>query len=160
MLQWLGAEVCEQGMLRRRAGDPDEGAKAPWVAQAQAFMANGHEPVDWSSVRPAPEWASGVTRLGTFGAAHRDDLKVIDGIGLMMESILNEFGITTWEQIAAFNTEEIELVNAAIETFPGRIERDRWVDQAEDLIGRFPDPDGRPDRETLLEESGGDESGG
>jgi predicted flap endonuclease-1-like 5' DNA nuclease len=125
-----------------------------WVQQARAFMANGHAPVEWKKVRPVPGWAKGTTRLDTFGADHVDDLKVIKGVGLMIEGILNSFGVTAWEQIAALSTAEVERLNEAIEAFPGRIERDRWVEQAKDLVRRFPDVEDRPTRETLLDESG------
>jgi len=125
-----------------------------WVEQARAFMANGHEPVDWSVARPTPSWAQGTTSLGTYGAGHTDDLKVINGVGPTMEGVLNDFGITAWEQVAALNSDEVERVGEAIEAFPGRIERDRWVEQARELVDRFPEVDSRPTRETFLEASG------
>jgi predicted flap endonuclease-1-like 5' DNA nuclease len=125
-----------------------------WGEQARAFMANGHAPVDWTKVRPVPSWAKGTTRLDTFGADHVDDLKVIKGVGLMIEGILNSFGVTAWEQIAALSTAEVERLNEAIEASPGRIEKDRWVEQAKDLVRRFPDVGDRPTRESFLDESG------
>jgi predicted flap endonuclease-1-like 5' DNA nuclease len=125
-----------------------------WGQQARAFMANGHAPVDWKKVRPVPSWAKGTTRLDTFGADHVDDLKVIKGVGLMIEGILNSFGVTAWEQIAALSTAEVERLNEAIEASPGRIEKDRWVEQAKDLVHRFPDVGDRPTRESFLDESG------
>ena len=48
-----------------------------------------------------------------------------------MERTLASFGIQTWEQIAAFTAADIEKVSAAIEAFPGRIERDDWVGGSE-----------------------------
>jgi predicted flap endonuclease-1-like 5' DNA nuclease len=97
-----------------------------------------------------PDWHDGLTVLGTPGSSHRDDLKVIKGIGPKMESILNEFGIVAWEQVAAFAAPEVEKVSNAIKTFPGRIERDQWVGQAAELVERFPDRNDRPTRETYL----------
>jgi len=41
-------------------------------------------------------------------------------------------GIYHFSQIAAFEDRDIELVNNAID-FPGRIERDEWLDQAKNL---------------------------
>lgn len=101
----------------------------------------------------APAWQTGVTKLGTAAAAHTDDLKVINGIGPKMESILHDFEITSWEQIAAFSPDDVGKVSAAIATFPGRIERDEWVEQAGDLVRRFPDRDDRPTRKTFLNRS-------
>ena len=140
-----------------------------WVEQGQAFILNGHAPVD-RAPRPAKkkpavrkdkdgrtiitEWSKGKTTLGTAGAGHTDDLKVVNGIGPKMEGILNSYGITAWEQLAAFKKADVEKVTEAINTFPGRIERDEWVAQAKDLVKRFPltDPYNRPTRETYLNE--------
>lgn len=58
---------------------------------------------------------------------NRDDLKKIKGVGPVMERILNELGITTFEQIANFGPDDVARVAAQINTFPGRIEKDDWV---------------------------------
>jgi predicted flap endonuclease-1-like 5' DNA nuclease len=94
-----------------------------------------------------------LTTFGTAGADHTDDLKVINGIGPKMEELLNGFGIRAWDQLAALSSDEVTRVDEALEEFPGRIERDQWVEQARDLIRRFPDPRRRPDRATYLNES-------
>ncbi len=61
-----------------------------------------------------------------------DDLKKISGIGPVIEDKLNEMGIYHFSQIAEFGDRDIELVNNAID-FPGRIERDEWLAQADNL---------------------------
>jgi len=129
-----------------------------WVPQARAIMENGHKPVARApKPRPKPSWQKGTTKLGTPGAGHKDDLKVINGIGPKMESILNGFGIQAWEQLAALKKAEVETVNDAIESFPGRIERDEWVAQAKELVKEFKDPKNRPTRETYLNRSKDDD---
>jgi len=60
----------------------------------------------------------------------RDDLKVIKGIGKVMEKTLNDLGVTTFKQLGNFKSEDISRVSDALEVFPGRIERDEWVPQA------------------------------
>ena len=80
------------------------------------------------------------------GTGHADDLQVIKGIGPKTEEILHGLDITTWEQVAAFTTDDIERVAEAIGNFTGRIERDAWIEQARELIEQFPDPVGRPAR--------------
>jgi predicted flap endonuclease-1-like 5' DNA nuclease len=82
---------------------------------------------------------------------HRDDLKIIKGIGPALESKLNEMGIATWEQIAALTTGQIAAVGEEIAVFPGRIKRDDWVGQAASFVERFPltDPYDRPSKKTL-----------
>ena len=126
-----------------------------WVPQAIAIMKNGHQPVKRApKPRPKPSWQKGTTKLGTPGAGHSDDLKVINGIGPKMEGILNSFGIKAWEQLAALKKGEVENVNNALDFFPGRIERDDWVGQAKGLCKQFPDTKKRPTRKTYLNNSG------
>ena len=52
-----------------------------------------------------------------------------------MQAKLNELGIVTFQQIADFRPADIERVNEKLD-FPGRIERERWVDQAKDLAAK------------------------
>jgi len=61
-----------------------------------------------------------------------DDLKLISGVGPVISDRLNELGIYHFRQIAQFEQRDIDLVNDAI-SFPGRIERDEWIDQADNL---------------------------
>ena len=58
-----------------------------------------------------------------------DDLTRIKGIGRVLQAKLNELGIVTFQQIADFGQADIERVNEKLD-FPGRIERERWVEQA------------------------------
>lgn len=67
-------------------------------------------------------------------AIHKDDLKLISGIGPFIEQKLNNLGIYTFEQISEFSQDTIQKVTAAIEFFPGRIERDHWVEQAKNIL--------------------------
>ena len=62
-----------------------------------------------------------------------DDLKQIKGVGKVMEGVLNAKGIYLFRQVANFSDGDVAWVNEAIEAFPGRIRRDRWVEQAQDL---------------------------
>ena len=61
-----------------------------------------------------------------------DDLKLIHGVGPVLENKLNELGIYHFWQMAKFVQKDIDLVNDAM-AFPGRIERDEWIDQAKNL---------------------------
>ncbi len=77
---------------------------------------------------PAAQSSERRTRAPLFTPPHeRDDLKMIKGIGPVMEQILNELGITSFQQITAFTQDDISRVAAEINTFPGRIERDDWI---------------------------------
>ena len=61
-----------------------------------------------------------------------DNLKRIKGIGPVIEKTLNELGIYHFRQIAAFTEHNIKWVDNYI-SFPGRIQREQWVVQAQQL---------------------------
>lgn len=65
-------------------------------------------------------------------AGKPDDLKVISGVGPVLEKKLNDLGIYTYAQVAAFTKQDIERVDDAL-SFKGRIERDDWLAQAKKL---------------------------
>jgi predicted flap endonuclease-1-like 5' DNA nuclease len=73
------------------------------------------------------------SNIGMATYADRDDLKIIVGIGPFIEEKLFALDIYTFEQISRFSENDIAQVTAAIEFFPGRIERDHWVSQAAEL---------------------------
>lgn len=96
-----------------------------------------------------PAWHAGVTRFGTPAARHKDDLKVIRGIGPVLEKTLNEAEIQTWDQLAALQKDEVQLIEQSMD-FPGRMTREKWVEQAAELISLYPGIDGRPSGKKLL----------
>ncbi|MCP5536424.1 MAG: NADH-quinone oxidoreductase subunit J [Akkermansiaceae bacterium] len=61
-----------------------------------------------------------------------DDLKVISGVGSVLESKLNDFGIYTYKQIADWSEANIEEFDNLL-SFKGRITRDDWLTQAAEL---------------------------
>jgi predicted flap endonuclease-1-like 5' DNA nuclease/uncharacterized protein (UPF0335 family) len=69
-------------------------------------------------------------------APEADDLTRIEGIGPFLERKLNEIGVYTYDEIAAWDSERIQEVTTAIQYFDGRIERDQWVEQAARLALR------------------------
>ena len=62
-----------------------------------------------------------------------DDLTRISGIGAVIAPRLQELGITTFEQIANFTAADVERINGSLK-FKGRIEREKWVEQARRII--------------------------
>ena len=62
-----------------------------------------------------------------------DDLKLIVGIGPMLERMLHQLGITTFRQIARWTERDIDEFDARLPEFRGRIRRDAWVTQARAL---------------------------
>ena len=61
-----------------------------------------------------------------------DDLKMISGIGPVLEKKLHELGIFKFSQIAAWTPENIEWADGYLR-FKGRILRDNWLSQAKTL---------------------------
>ncbi len=61
-----------------------------------------------------------------------DDLKMIAGVGPKLEKVLNDLGIWTFAQIAAWTPNEIAWVDDYLQ-FKGRIDRDDWLAQADAL---------------------------
>ncbi len=68
--------------------------------------------------------------FGIADSTNKDDLTKINGIGPYIEEKLNEIGIYKYEQISKFTFEDIRVLTELIDFFPGRIERDDWVGQA------------------------------
>lgn len=61
-----------------------------------------------------------------------DDLKKLSGVGPVLEKKLNEAGVTSFAQIAAWKKKDIEEMDEKLD-FKGRIEREDWVAQAKEL---------------------------
>ena len=68
-----------------------------------------------------------------FGAGAPDDLKLIVGVGPVLERMLQQLGISTYRQIARWSERDIDDFDAKLAEFPGRIRRDTWVTQAREL---------------------------
>jgi predicted flap endonuclease-1-like 5' DNA nuclease len=67
------------------------------------------------------------------GEGPGDDLQQIRGIGRGFERELRRIGIRTFEQIAAWTTDDIETIAPQIKAQAERIRRDRWVEHAAEL---------------------------
>ena len=74
------------------------------------------------------------TAIGVATIDDRDDLQTLKGIGPFLEEKLNALGIYTFEQISKMSSELEDQVNIAIEFFPGRVKRDKWVDQCKAIL--------------------------
>lgn len=61
-----------------------------------------------------------------------DDLKLIKGIGKVLEGKLNGLGIYHFDQIAAWQDGQVNWVNSHL-SFSGRIQREEWIAQAKVL---------------------------
>lgn len=66
-----------------------------------------------------------------FGPA--DNLEKIRGIGPMLRQLLNDTGIFYYWQIGEWSEADVAAVDALLPGYQGRITRDRWVEQAQEL---------------------------
>ncbi|GHC51738.1 hypothetical protein [Ulvibacter litoralis] len=64
---------------------------------------------------------------------NKDNLTRIKGVGPYIELKLNEIGIYNFDQVSKLKESDIRIITDLIDFFPGRIERDDWVGQAEAL---------------------------
>jgi predicted flap endonuclease-1-like 5' DNA nuclease len=67
------------------------------------------------------------------GTAAPDDLKLIVGVGPVLERMLHQLGVTSYRDIARWSERDIDEFDARLAEFPGRIRRDGWVTQAREL---------------------------
>jgi len=101
---------------------PAKPAVAPAPTTSAPAAASGHDD-DHPGQRPP-----GISKVGVMP----DSLQRIAGIGHVNEEKLNELGVWTFKQIAAWTHANAEWVGSYM-AFPGRIEREDWIGQAAQL---------------------------
>jgi predicted flap endonuclease-1-like 5' DNA nuclease len=116
---------AEAAALRSRLAGGSEGQLTNELADARAEAARYRQLViDIENRAPPPI---------LLGAAEPDDLKLIVGIGPVLERMLHNLGVGTFRQIAGWTERDIAEFDAKLPEFPGRIVRDQWVTQARSL---------------------------
>jgi predicted flap endonuclease-1-like 5' DNA nuclease len=105
-----------------------------WVAQAKELVRTEKERIELLERIRAKKTRIYYDRIGLAKKEEADDLTVINGIGGWINEKLNALDIFTYRQISKFNEEDVDIVTDAIEFFPGRIERDEWIYQAQELV--------------------------
>jgi len=104
-------------------------AMAAPLMPAAPPVAHGAEP-------SAPVMAMPARRPAALAAARDsgpDDLKMIKGVGPVLEKLLHSLGYFHFDQIAGWTAEEVAWVDDNLEGFKGRVTRDDWVPQAKIL---------------------------
>ena len=61
-----------------------------------------------------------------------DNLRLLTGVGPVIEGKLHAMGVTRYDQIARFSPEDLSRLDAAL-NLRGRVARDNWAGQAEAL---------------------------
>jgi len=103
------------------------------AARAQSAVVDGDGSAaarSEATAEPGDAIAEIVRRTSSSEPRHDDDLKAIRGIGPKLEGLLKDLGITSFEQIARLQPDDVAVVADALGSFPGRIERDDWVGSA------------------------------
>ena len=106
-------------------------ATAP-AKKAAATKTAASKPAATKSAAKAKPAAKKPAAKAAAAATGPDDLKLIKGVGKLNETRLNEEGITTFAQVAAWKKADIAAFDEKL-NFKGRIEREEWVPQAKTL---------------------------
>ncbi|MEM6318417.1 MAG: helix-hairpin-helix domain-containing protein [Bacteroidota bacterium] len=131
------ADLLEKNESLRQQLSNQEDTQIEWaVGDDDLVMSLSEEDADEIDVEAAKASfrAAIGNQIAAASASDKDDLKQINGVGPFIEEKLNELGIYTFEQVSQLDEELIETLTNAIEFFPGRIERDDWVGQADRLF--------------------------
>lgn len=63
----------------------------------------------------------------------KDDLKLISGVGPVLEKELNKIGVSSFADVAAWKKADVREINDKLD-LKGRVEREEWIKQAKALI--------------------------
>jgi len=105
-----------------------------WVAQARELVISKDKRTERLKQLRERMARIDYNRIGIARKEEADDLTSISGIGGWIKEKLNVLDIYTLRQISNFTEEDVHTVTEAIEYFPGRIERDEWILQAQELV--------------------------
>ncbi|MGB6117772.1 MAG: ATP-binding cassette domain-containing protein [Mesorhizobium sp.] len=134
-----------EGLVKVSPGASRADRAKPTVVKTTAPVAKAKAPAARVKAAPKaskPEKAASVKKPAAESAARPatkpDDLKLIKGIGPVNERKLQQHGITTFAQVAAWKRADIVAVEKYLE-FDGRIDREDWIGQAKRLAsGKSP----------------------
>jgi len=108
------------------------GAFLTWIVMRDTASRRPPRLVEFEDEGPSGQRASATPAAAARprpSTGAEDDLTEIKGIGGVLAGKLNKLGITSFRQIAEFTKADIERINAEL-NFKGRIEREKWVQQA------------------------------
>ncbi|MEO1227679.1 MAG: hypothetical protein AAFZ18_02150 [Myxococcota bacterium] len=150
----LAESAAAEASTSEEISEPEETPKAEELAEpaeaSKPAAARGSEPVDGSaSATSSAEDADSdpgdgaatdgsdrpvANLLDSASRGDPDDLQRIHGVGPKLAKMLNNIGVFYFWQIAEWGSEDIARVDSMLASFRGRIERDRWVEQAQGLM--------------------------
>ncbi len=119
---------------RDRAGEPYVASKErPYMKEAAPPAADlappSTEPDVAQPAVPVVEDFAGIA-FPPRATDHGDELTRLKGVGPKLAAMLNEQGITRYEQLASMDEAQLAALDARLGNFKGRLARDRVVEQA------------------------------
>ncbi|MFT4151403.1 MAG: NADH-quinone oxidoreductase subunit E [Paracoccaceae bacterium] len=111
-------EAPKPASVRVEAAPKARATKAAEPATLAAIPAGGKKPEGLAAARDGKP----------------DDLKLIEGIGPVLERLCHELGFFHFDQIANWSADEIAWVDQNLKGFKGRVTRDKWVTQAKIIV--------------------------
>jgi len=107
-----------------------EPSQPPSAAPVLANRPEADDDIDVS--QPAVPFAGefGGIAFPPHSTDHPDQLTRLKGVGPKLAAMLNEEGITRFEQLASLDEHELAALDNRLGTFKGRLTRDRVVEQA------------------------------
>lgn len=75
-------------------------------------------------------------RIGKANPRSTDNLKTLKGLGTLIDQKFRAIGINTFAQMANLNTYDQKLLNFFLELPQGKIESEKWVAQAQSIVGK------------------------
>jgi len=133
VLVWWLLGGSRRTRIERSGEGPSEGLPA---RRNQALIDAPSAQAEADLPPPTPQGLAGVgeavaaTARPVHESVAADDLKKIKGVGPKVETLLNSLGVTSYSQIAAWDDDEIDRIDAQLGAFAGRIRRDDWPAQA------------------------------
>lgn len=133
-------EIAEEKEAVAQYGSADSGASlGDILGAALGGSTPAAEPAKEEKPAPAPKAAADTSAMDERGRlsgpqGEADDLKQIKGVGPVLEGKLNDAGIFHFWQVAALKADQIEALEEEM-SFPGRIGRDGWIEQAKAFVG-------------------------
>ncbi|MEM9044945.1 MAG: helix-hairpin-helix domain-containing protein [Pseudomonadota bacterium] len=118
------------------SGTPDESERTIPTDPVSELETSTPPPAAANEIAEMPVTAAGVVETVPqidLEASEPDDLTKIKGIGRKLAAQLNELGISSLAEIAAWSDDDIAEIDKKLR-FKGRITRDDWVGQARLLI--------------------------
>ena len=134
---------AEQKDIGERLAFPGRIEREEWVSQAAVLAKGGLTEFSKRVAKGEVASSTGKGSIGDMGTEPKnrlksarngkaDNLTLIDGVGNAIEKRLFELGIFHFDQIAGLTPSEQVWLGSAV-GFPGRVEREEWVEEAATL---------------------------